>query len=188
MSRRIGFQDDPLAGPWTPMLRPNEEILWVGKPGFGIKWDIGTITAFAPALIFGGYLVFQEVNGQYFGPTLQIPVLGGVPFMWFITAVFAAAAVYFLSLSASIPGLTRYALSTQRAFVARVLPYPRVSEYEIGAGEPIVREGNSVYFAKILLRRKRSTHHHHIGFHNVSAPEADYIYTTMRAIQAEARP
>lgn len=183
MTRRVGYGEDALGGPWDAKLRHGEEIIWSGTPRLGLALDWHKFWAIVPATAVCLFYLVATLREPSRGEELAIGPLGPV-------AIFAGFVIYLAGYSAfyamTIPGIIRYALTTERAFIYRAVPWPKLADYDIGLTAPIDLQNASIYFADETVRQGRKLRRRAVGFRNISPAEAEAIHDMLREIQQRA--
>jgi len=110
---------------WTAYLGAGEELLWTGRPEADrrLRWQqIGVAVFGAPFLIVGAGLCLTSLWGIVSGQADSLWKVGLALFLILFSLPFAAAGIFLVavpSLKARYaPRYVRYALSTQRAYIA----------------------------------------------------------------------
>ena len=183
MTRRVGYGEDAFAGPWDAKLRYDETVIWAGTPRLGLAVDKGAFWAIVPAtlgLLFLGFVILtdpDQADMLAVGPFSAQAVLVG--FLIYLAGYFAFYAM-------TIPGLVRYALTTERAFIHRALPWPKLTDYDIGLTAPIDLREDAIYFADETVRHNETLRRRPIGFRNIAPAEAEAIHDMLREIQLKS--
>ena len=183
MTRRVAYGPDALSGPWDAHLRHGEEVIWTGTPHLGLAFDKGAVWAILPAAVLSIVYLAAILHAPGQARMLAIGPVGPVPLLFAILLYLAA---YVSLYTLTVPGLTRYAITTQRAFIYRRLPWPRLSDYDIGLTAPIKRTGTAIYFADETVRHSQTFSRRPIGFRNISPAEAEAIHERLLDMRARA--
>lgn len=183
MTRRVGFAEDAYEGPWDAYLRQGEEVIWTGRPDFGLATDAGTLWAMIPGFL-GTIALFLA---QFYNPGMAESLrVGPIQFNAILAALMLYMVIYFCAYGLTIPSLTRYALSTERAFIHRALPWPKIAEFDIGLTAPIKLTDRAIYFADETINHGQKLRRRAVGFRNIPPAEAEAIHDMLRQIQQRA--
>ncbi len=183
MTRRVAYGEDAYAGPWDAKLRHGEEVIWTGSPRLGLAMDSHAFWAIAPAAgacLFYLYTILSnpaQAHMLALGPFSAVTVLA--MFLLYLAGYFAFFAM-------TVPGIVRYALTNERAFIYRSLPWARLVDYDIGLTAPIELRGSAIYFADETVRTNNTFSRRAVGFRNISEAEAEAIHDMLRQIQLKA--
>lgn len=190
MSRRVGFDGAaqiPRQGRsiWAAHLGVDEEILWEGRPGFGISLNGSTIKALAFLAIGFGILGPQVLAMGQMGDYFYVPGFGHISGIWFLALAGGWVVLWGLAQTVQTPFYTHYMLSDHRAYIAKTFLWKRVKSFEMSPFTTIEYDGKpngSLVFAQETKRaengKKRSFP---VGFMNIAG--AGKVYQMMVDIQ-----
>lgn len=99
---------------WENILRPDERILWQGKPDARIKWDFKQMPTAIFGLIFAGFALFWMTEAYE----------AGAFWMFGLIHFFAGLGIGLgpILMAPFLATRTWYSLSNQRAFIATNMP------------------------------------------------------------------
>ena len=172
-------------GGWAPYLDPGERLLWEGAPDAGVRVRGSDIAQSVFGLFFLGFALFwtfmASTMGAEAGGGFRAFGLFGLPFI----AVGAYLVCGHFFWKAYERSKTRYALTTERAIVAKsalgrsMRSFPIRSESEVAyePGDPA-----TIWFHREVRRgrkRRRTIRH---GFEYIA--DGDNVYRLMRSVQA----
>ncbi len=170
---------------WDAILSPDERILWQGRPGTGLAFDMKNAKEFLPgALSMGFSIVWMRATRD--GAT-EMQIIGLLLFL---------AGLYQLFFAPFFRGYLRractfYTLTDKRAFVA--VDHPLIGRslksYKIGPETSLDFQPGpyaSIYFATEVEQGHESTRARRIGFENLKEGEA--VFGMMGQVQQGRAP
>lgn len=169
MVRKVGMgggRPQTQSNSWEDYLDADEKLLWQGAPATGLRFSGKGLFISIFGLFFLGFSVFWVTMAASFGTNTPIDYvfpLFGLPFV----AVGLWLVVGHWFYDAYKRKRSRYALTDQRAIIARRLFGRKMESYDISKDAPIyLVEGDldTVNFAQRTYRTKNGTNTVSIGF------------------------
>ena len=165
---------------WSAFLRPDEILLWEGRPDGAIIFSPIRPAEQGMGLFFCAFSIFWMATASAGGGVFW---LFGLPF--FLIGLFSAVGVFFWR--AYLRRHSWYALTNERALIATELPFQgrRLDSYPIDARAEIsLMPGPraTVIFAKMEKRgNKGRTYFQDIGFERIE--DGSSVYQQLLAVQ-----
>ena len=169
---------------WQDFLGPGEKLLWQGAPATGLRITGAGIFLSVFGIFFLGFSVFwvtMAVGIGGSGAGAIFPIFG-LPFV--LVGVWLVAGHWFYD--AYKRKHARYALTNQRALIARTVFGRRMESYPIDQNSQITLVSgklDTVNFAQKAYRGKNGTSVVNIGFRYI--PDGQEVFELLRKVQKE---
>ena len=162
---------------WGPYLDNGETIIWQGRPATGIRVRPKQIGMSVFGVFFFGFAVFWTYSAAQ---SSLLFASFGAPFLTVGAYLLFGQYIW----DAYARGLTVYALSNRRAFIAKRALGRSIKTYPITATSSIEYQPGEeahLYFASQQVRTKNGYTTHKIGFEFIQ--DGQKVYNVIRDIQ-----
>ena len=175
---------------WSDQLLGKEKILWIGRPEFSASGNARAIFMIVIMIaVTVGVLFFY--NGNQFGASGLLSSSGFGGRAWaqnsgiFLPLFVTIFLIGLLRELSQAPFFSRYMLSDQRMYIAKIFPWKRIKSYDLTPTRRIVFDqrpiGNIVFASEMRRVQNSAMREFPIGFMNIKG--ANKVYATMLDVQ-----
>lgn len=179
---------------WDAYLGPGETLLWAGgpEPDTRLRWgQIGMAIFGAPFLLFGigfiGITLWSMLAGQ-----------ASEAWQWGVALFFVAFGLAFAAVGVSMvvwphlsarlrPRYERYAVGTQRAYIARSWWRPSIKSYAIrpDANVELIRGGLDIVVFQVGTVSDSDGARHEVTARFMALADGMHVYRLIRQVQSD---